>query len=729
MKIDTTPANIAELGNIQSTSEFSIKANYHSFQILSSGLYANKIRAIVRELSCNAWDSHVATGNSDKPFDLHLPTYLEPYFSIRDYGTGLTHDQVVNIYTTYFESTKTDSNDFIGALGLGSKSPFSYTENFTVTAICNGMKGVYTAFINEQGIPSVARMADVETDEPNGVEVKFSVDNNNDFHKFAEESRTVFSYFPVKPDLTGEEIYFHEPEYEELNIVDGINVFKDVSYAYRRSGMSSSVAVMGNISYPINIPNAEGNLGDLVNLLDKSLELRFDIGEVEFQASREGLSYTKFTIETIRKKLELLQSKLDAILFSEADAIENVWERSLFLVKKLAVSIWNGSVRNYMKQNPDFDGFDNSSYYGHIVKRYKLDPAEIEQKFNISIRSFGINRTRDVCHTIGLQREYKNGVYVNRICFSIEKGVKFVKYNKTRGGIAHGKYHFKTNRLSVLGDDHNASVYVLSPVNKDDDAKYDDFFEHINNPPTDQIYEMDDLDEKPKAVRNNDREKNVSILYLNHNIYQNTLTWKDGNKLDQYSDTGTFYYMPLSGYSPVCKDGYFESDVKQLWNQLNETGLDKMLGISVLYGVRKSDIDVILGKKNWINIQEHLISEISKMDSKTLMPVAIRGNVRNDLKHILDKIVKKSENTEFGKFFSGVDLNNMNGRFDSHTFTNLYKKYTKTENGGTIYETAKSELQDFMDKYPLINNICYDYRDKEQVIEQIVQVINMVEQN
>lgn len=729
MKLNTAPTNKAIMGNISETGEFRIRNSSKAFEILSSGLYANKIRAIVRELSCNAWDSHVAAGNGDKPFDLHLPTQLEPYFSIRDYGTGLTHDQVVNIYTTYFESTKTDSNDFIGALGLGSKSPFSYTENFTVTAICNGTKGVYTAFINEQGIPSVARMADVETDEPNGVEVKFSVDNNNDFYKFADESQTVFSYFPVKPNLTGQEINFYEPEYEEVNIVDGINVFKNEAYGFRRSGMGRSVAVMGNISYPINIPNAEGNLGDLANLLDKSLELRFDIGDVEFQASREGLSYTKFTIESIRKKLELLQSKLDGILFSEADAIDNMWERAIFLTKKFNASIWNGSVRNYIKQNPDFDGIDHTSYYGFGAKRYKLDPKEMEEKFNIAIRAFGIGRGDDICHTISLQNEYENSGYVKRVVFSISKEVKFVKYSKPRGGIAHCKYHFKTNRLSVLGDDYTAKIYILSPVDKDSDAKYDEFFEYINNPPIEQIYEMDDLDEKPKVVRNNDREKNVSILYLNHNIYQNSLTWKDGNKLDQYSDSETFYYMPLSGYSPVSKDGYFESDVKQLWNQLHQTGLDKMLGIDVLYGVRKADIDVIRSKKNWVNIQDYLISEFAKMDSKYVMPAAIRHNINNDLKNILDKIVQKSENTAFGKFFSRYNIAGISGGFDIISFKKLYSKYAKSDNGGTIYDTAKTELEEFMNDYPLLNHIQCSYRDKEKVIEQAVQLIKMVEQN
>ena len=125
MILNNAPQAEAVLSNVGEIGEFRIRNSAKAFNILSSGLYANKIRAIVRELSCNAVDSHVAAGKQDTPFDIHLPNTLEPWFSIRDYGLGLSHDQVINIYTTYFESTKTDSNEFIGALGLGSKSPFS----------------------------------------------------------------------------------------------------------------------------------------------------------------------------------------------------------------------------------------------------------------------------------------------------------------------------------------------------------------------------------------------------------------------------------------------------------------------------------------------------------------------------------------------------------------------------------------------------------------------------
>jgi len=141
--LESTPINQAQIKNTGAVQEFNIKNSAKAFSILSSGLYANKIRAIVRELSCNAYDSHVQAGKSDIPFEIHLPNVLEPWFSVKDQGTGLSVQEVQNIYSTYFESTKTGSNDFIGALGLGSKSPFSYTDNFSVTAVKNGIAGLF----------------------------------------------------------------------------------------------------------------------------------------------------------------------------------------------------------------------------------------------------------------------------------------------------------------------------------------------------------------------------------------------------------------------------------------------------------------------------------------------------------------------------------------------------------------------------------------------------------
>ena len=64
MKLNSTPQNEAVLSNVGQIGEFRIRNSAKAFGILSSGLYANKIRAVIREISCNAVDSHVAAGNT-----------------------------------------------------------------------------------------------------------------------------------------------------------------------------------------------------------------------------------------------------------------------------------------------------------------------------------------------------------------------------------------------------------------------------------------------------------------------------------------------------------------------------------------------------------------------------------------------------------------------------------------------------------------------------------------
>jgi hypothetical protein len=259
MILNNTPNHEAILSNVGEIGEFRIRNSAKAFSILSSGLYANKIRAIIRELSCNAVDSHVAAGRSDTPFDVHLPTPLEPWFAVRDYGVGLSHDQVTRIYTTYFESTKTGSNDFIGALGLGSKSPFSYTDNFTVAAVQNHVRGIYSAFINGDGVPSIALMSTEVTDEPNGVEIKFSVNDQYDYSRFRDEAKNVYRYFSLRPTLNIDHD-IPELKYATRDIIPGVHEYADRHTRY------CSMAIMGNIAYPIDVPNAKTVLGDLSNL-------------------------------------------------------------------------------------------------------------------------------------------------------------------------------------------------------------------------------------------------------------------------------------------------------------------------------------------------------------------------------------------------------------------------------------------------------------------------------
>ena len=203
--ITETKKNVVKRKGVESEGKFQIKATGKAFRILSDGLYSDKIRAIMRELSCNAYDAHVDAKNLDKPFVIHMPNRLEPTFKIRDYGIGLSHDDVINVYTTYFESTKTDSNDYIGCLGLGSKSPFSYVDNFSIISYLKGKKRIYNAFLNEEETPTIALLSESNTKEANGLEVSFPV-QANDTRRFEETAQDVFTYFKLKPKFEGAKI-------------------------------------------------------------------------------------------------------------------------------------------------------------------------------------------------------------------------------------------------------------------------------------------------------------------------------------------------------------------------------------------------------------------------------------------------------------------------------------------------------------------------------------------
>lgn len=616
MILNSAPQDQAVLSNVGEIGEFRIRNSAKAFNILSSGLYANKIRAVVRELSCNACDSHVAADKSGTPFDVHLPTNLEPWFAIRDYGTGLSHEQVTNIYTTYFESTKTASNEFIGALGLGSKSPFSYTDNFTVTAIKDGKKGIYSAFINAEGVPSIAQMMVEDTTEPNGVEVKFSVNDRWDFSKFADEARTVYTYFKLRPVVSGASNFqFRDVEYDTKNIIPGVH---SVQHAGR------SLAVMGNIAYPIDMPNAEQTLGDLRNLLGCGLELHFTIGELDFQASREGLSYIPQTIASIKAKLEALNAQLAIHIAEEANKIENLWDRAVYLSNKKNTSLWGSAIKKYATDSK-LPTFDISQYGG--TRRFEFTVNDLATKFNIELK--GVRRDRGSKTLPSLRTEVRysdtrnaQGHYDTATVWpiSVTADSHFIVNDTKIGATERVKYHYRETPADVS----SRVLHILEPVDRSKPMKTVEFFNAICNPPTDRVFNASTLLQKPR--KESGLGKNVTILVLqergNGGYYrEREMVWRDAGKADSFDTTETFYYMPLSGFAIESKFGMI--NIKEFYNDLRDCGVTGLK--QTIYGVRKGDIAFIKTQKNWVNIEDHISASLKVVDNKLMMSLAVQA--------------------------------------------------------------------------------------------------------
>src|SRR6185503_16562202 len=96
-----TPQNITTVGEgIRLVSNFIITdaTQARILVSLSDKMYTKKELAVIREYSTNASDAHIVAKMSSNEIIVELPTLENLNFRIRDFGSGLTEDQIINVY-------------------------------------------------------------------------------------------------------------------------------------------------------------------------------------------------------------------------------------------------------------------------------------------------------------------------------------------------------------------------------------------------------------------------------------------------------------------------------------------------------------------------------------------------------------------------------------------------------------------------------------------------------
>lgn len=717
MIINSSPLNEVMVSNLAGnrTRSYNIKTSAKALSILSSGVYANKIRAVIREICCNAVDSHVAAGNKSTPFDLHLPTRLEPWFAVRDYGVGMSVDEVEVIYTTYFESTKTNSNDFIGALGLGSKSPFAYTDNFAVTAVKDGVRCVYVAFIDDSGFPSITQTILEKTTDQNGVEVKFSVNAESDFGSFKYEAASILTHFELRPVVNVDSFTVSEVKYETKNIVPNVHVM---------GGNSSSTAIMGNICYPISVPGSDTTLGNLSSLLSCGLEIHFGIGELDFQASREGLSYVPLTMSAIRGKLVELNDKLTSIIAAEADTIPNLWDRADFLIKKATANqrLYFTAITQYVKatQLPTVTLTDRRIDF----KTFHLDIDKLAANLNIKLSMFAKrqNYSTAVIDTITPRKGEAilspvTGTVTNPVEWRItpHKDLTFVITDTPVGSLTRAKYHWKKTSTPDQG---NKQVAVMSAAIKGKPMDLDGFFATLHEPTSRLLASQ--LSKKPTVVIA--RSKNVQVMNLavstvrsnlGNRFNSESVAWVEKTEAD-LDPSVMHYYFPMVGYNTFGADGKL-IDAKRIRQMCATSGIARLKSISI-YGVRKDSLKEIKQRKNWATIDSYINTVFDSLLPEELGFIAKQLINRNFLRYPLSMLtgsipetskfmvmmnlldVKTSSNRDYGR---GADVNMIDlvERFcdDKSSKVNALVKKAVTD--------IKESIKEVETMYPMIKEL------------------------
>ena len=448
MKLHTKTNTITKSENFVE-SNYSIDATAKAFAILSDGLYSNKILAVVRELSTNAYDSHVAAGCSEKPFDVTLPTSLDHEFSIRDYGTGLSKEDCMSLYTTYFRSDKTDSNDAVGCLGLGSKSPFAYTDQFMVESFHNGSHMTFSAYKNENDEPVFALLSEQYTDEPNGLRVSFATEVGDSVN-FKYEAENVWKHFVTTPNAN--------IDIEVVSQGDAIMSGDDWQICNKvNRGYGKNELVMGQIAYELDHDQFEGEVNDML-WRGYGLIIYANIGDVDITPSRESLSYNTRTKDFIHNKIKNILEEISTQTQEYIDESPTLWDARL---------AWTGVNKGMSGVKTIREAIGEITHY----KNQELFPAEswcgIDLPESTKIGNNVVWYTKSKWRSTVQRQE----ISVLKVFSSDEMTI--IYENEKKGSVGRVKHHLKEvkqegNMFLIRGDeDYLEEVLTALGANRD----------------------------------------------------------------------------------------------------------------------------------------------------------------------------------------------------------------------------------------------------------------------
>lgn len=764
----TTPSQNIQTGNVKDGNEFKIKATGKAFRILSNGLYSDKILAVVRELACNCIDAHKMNGNVDEPFWMHLPNRLEPYFAVRDFGIGLDHDGIMHLYTTYFESTKQESNEFIGALGLGSKSPFSYVDSFNVTSHFNGTKRMYTAYLGDDGTPSINLMTEEETDEANGLYIQIAV-KNYDFDVFESRTRRALHYFPVKPTVVG----CADFAFDELDHVisgDGWGV-RDTTLNENDGG--SAKALQGNVAYPLEKDKLR-DADKVVNaLLSLPIDIVFPIGELDVQASREGLSYDKPTQENIIARAKIVHEAIINQLQENFTECKSQWE-AYQLYHKLfnADSGIMGQTFRDMAQRGEltieWNGItiNSSIHYIPVSEMPHNLGVYARDRFQEVILKAYYKKEKNRTHTPSKCREYSHysGTHNGVDCYFIRADSKphiFVNDVGT-GAIARAK------RVMINQNEDRFYMIDVTDTTKENREVANELLREamdklsLTEDDITYISATPGPNKRPKSSRagsTGPRVKSTGVFHYTGSHTQNSYysngyssrplplsySWdmlEQEDIEDEFEQGGI--YVEMKAWKPVGTPGQENHSGTGFWYFLNMINDSKMLDTTdlTIVGVRSAKVKRYKEAKNWVNIFDYIHNEVKKLARKNIArDIALADQKHNAISRINSTIPTDSKSiTQMRRQATGTNFSAFLGKIKdlmkvdaSHlkSFVNILVTYdlydtTQTEKAAEVVQTFKDEWKEILNQYPLMR-LMSSHNVQGDTMKDMTQYINLVE--
>jgi hypothetical protein len=290
----------------QESVEMGVSDSAALMHIFSTTLYTYPRLATVREIICNGWDGHITANKTDTPLQIILK---DGQLSIRDFGPGIPHAKIGQIYGVFGNSTKREDSTVTGGFGLGSKAPLAYVDNFEVISHNSGVKTVYRvskSSMEKGGKPSIDTIVSMPTTET-GIQVKLGIQHQH-ADEFLRLINEVLILGEIKASVNGKD------PVEGLPLENSPTGYLINSFS---GTLTSRINVRyGNVVYPL--PKHEGYLIEWQRVLEGMSKLWNGANiifmcapdTVSIAPSREALILTDATVATLKGLLLSFDSSL-----------------------------------------------------------------------------------------------------------------------------------------------------------------------------------------------------------------------------------------------------------------------------------------------------------------------------------------------------------------------------------------------------------------------------------
>ena len=669
MKIAESTIQVQSAG-IQSEAFFNVKQSNigHIFGILRNQLYSNKPLAIIREYCTNAFDAHVDAGIPNRPIEVSFPTAFKNSLTIRDFGKGLSESEVYEIFVSYGESTKRNTDEQVGMLGLGSKSAFCYVNDFTITSFHNGTKSVYLAYIDETNIGKISKIAEEPTSET-GLAIDIVI-KTIDLSQFRDVAGSFLAEFNPQPIVKNDDrvVQTFQRENEKKYILSNDD-YAVASWGY----LDKSYVRMGNVSYPFHIDDLGLNSSDYREIdcfRNLKVKLFAPIGSVVPSASRESLEFNAKTKAYIFEALKNIRQTVKAQLNQRFSLCQSYYQFALEYAKTYQIRDLCNVTVTY--NGRDYKGYSDLSFNR---KDYPMI-AEIQQVRSDARSTFKVESSLTI----------------------FEEQNIFVNYGNVTKGSVRQRIMNSGNKLKM--------AYLLCFKSKADcDA--------LTTHPEWQGANFIDISTLPytKANGKSAGAFEVSEVY-SYCPHQNTLrnTWKSTPKSLKDSEG---IYVEIKRFLPVANhpNGQPIEDMDAFKELLGEA---HSLGIRIdnLYGVKYCDIDKL--GDGWIELTDYIQMALYNLSDDEIFKYnqyLISHKLSDEWQFAFNKdMVDVDEDLTrlkqiVSEYYSGLHYISNQGLRVSYLKNRGYGLYLDT------YDECMSLVDKTLDKYPILRNL-FGYSSK-----------------